>query len=262
VTPQHPVTPDGPARARRYGALFLDVGETLVYAHPSPAEVMADVCVGAGLDVTAAAIEAAESEVWPAVVARQSAMGADELYSVSAENSRRFWGWVYDAILGALDVPIEARPGLAQGFHNRFSSLETWHLFPDAIPALEAIERRRQGGLKVGVVSNWEDWLEALLLQLEVHHYFDFLVVSAGVRSEKPDPAIFRAALARSGVRPEETLHVGDSLHADVGGARACGITPVLLDRRGRYTPDQVQGGRLIRSLAELPDLLDGALID
>jgi putative hydrolase of the HAD superfamily len=255
------VTPQPPDSAKRYGALFLDVGDTLVYAHPSPAEVMAEVCSAAGFDVTADAIAAADSKVWPTLLTRQGPMGAGELYSVSAENSQRFWAWVYDAILRAVAVPEEARPDLAQRFHARFSALSTWQLFPDAIPALDEIERRRQGGLKVGVVSNWEDWLEALLLQLEVHHYFDFLVVSAGVRSEKPDPAIFHAALARSGVPPQETLHVGDSLHADVGGARACGITPVLLDRRGRYTSDQVPGGRLIRSLADLPALLDGALI-
>jgi FMN phosphatase YigB (HAD superfamily) len=90
-----------------------------------------------------------------------------------------------------------------------------------------------------------------------VHHYFDFLVASAGVRSEKPHPAIFRAALERAGTRPEETIHVGDSLTADVGGARASGIVPVLLDRRGRYTPDETAGATIIRSLEELPALLD-----
>ena len=58
-------------------------------------------------------------------------------------------------------------------------------------------------------------------------------------------------------VAPEEALHVGDSLHADVGGARAAGVRPVLLDRRGRYSPEQVGEATVIRSLAELPALLD-----
>jgi REG-2-like HAD superfamily hydrolase len=242
----------------RYRAVFLDVGETLVYAHPSSAEVMATVCAEAGLDVTAAAIEAAEGAVWSRVQARQAEMQGDELYSISAANSERFWAWVYDALLGQVGVAEGGRPELARRLHARFSALETWRLYPDALPTLQEIERRRRrDGLIVGVVSNWEDWLEALLISLEVHHYFDFLVVSAGVRSEKPHPAIFRAALERAGTRPGETLHVGDSLSADVGGAKASGITPVLLDRRGRYTADQVDGATIIRSLEELLPLLD-----
>jgi REG-2-like HAD superfamily hydrolase len=238
-------------------ALFLDVGETLVYAHPSPAEVMAAVCAEGGLEFDVGAVEEAEARVWPRVLARQAELPGDALYSLSAANSERFWTWVYDAILAALGVPEGARPGLAQAFHNRFQALETWRLYPDALPALAEIERRRREGLRVGVVSNWEDWLEALLVSLEVHHYFDFLIVSATVRSEKPDPAIFHAALARAGVRPEEALHVGDSLHADVGGARACGIPVVLLDRRGRYTAAEAGGATIIRSLDDLPPLLD-----
>lgn len=240
-----------------FRALFFDVGETLVYPHPSAAEIMAEVCAESGFDVTPAQIEAAETAVAPAIVQRQTTAGAD-LYSISAENSERFWRWVYEQILGALGVPSDARLGVGQRMHRRFMTLETWRLFPDALPTLEAVQRRRQAdGLVVGVVSNWEDWLETLLAQLQVHTFFDFLTISAGVRSEKPDPAIFRAALERSGRPATETLHVGDSLHADVRGAQAVGITPVLLDRRGRYTAEQTRGARVIRSLAELPPLLE-----
>jgi putative hydrolase of the HAD superfamily len=261
VTPPSP--PRRAGRAGLYKALFLDVGETLVYAHPSSAEVMATVLAEGGLDVSPAAIEAVDGRVWSRVQARQAELQAASpdgaaLYSVSAENSERFWAWVYDVILGTLGILEESRPDLARRLHARFSALETWRLYPDALPFLREIEGRRgRDGLVVGVVSNWEDWLEALLISLEVHHYFDFLVASAGVRSEKPHPAIFRAALERAGTRPEETLHVGDSLTADVGGARASGIVPVLLDRRGRYTPDEAAGATIIRSLEELPALLD-----
>lgn len=240
-------------------ALFFDVGETLVYAHPSSAEIMAEVCREAGLPVVAEAVEQAEAQVAPRIAARQA---SGELYSISPESSERFWTWVYDQILAELQVPQAARSDLARRFHERFSRLETWRLFPDVRPTLEALRARRQSGLVVGVISNWEDWLEALLVQLEIHHYFDFLTISAGVRLEKPDPRIFQAALQRAGARPEEALHVGDSLHADVGGARTAGITPVLIDRRGRYSPAQADGAIIIRSLdAVLPLLDDPALV-
>jgi FMN phosphatase YigB (HAD superfamily) len=54
-------------------------------------------------------------------------------------------------------------------------------------------------------------------------------------------------------------MHVGDSLTADVEGARALGIRPVLLDRDVRYPPERTSGTAVIRSLAELPRLIDEA---
>ncbi|HEX2035270.1 MAG TPA: HAD family hydrolase, partial [Chloroflexota bacterium] len=153
----------------RYRAAFFDVGETLVYAHPSPAEIMAGICAESGLDVGVSRIEAAESVVGPRILQKQAGQAPHELYSISRENSERFWLWVYDEILGALEIPPARRPALAGRFHERFSTLETWRLFPDAVPTLEVLQERRRGdGLVVGVVSNWEDWLETLLIRLEI----------------------------------------------------------------------------------------------
>lgn len=240
---------------RRYRAVFFDVGETLVYPHPSAAEVMAGVCRESGLDLQAAQIEAAELEVGPRIAERQS---GGELYSISAENSERFWTWVYQQILAEVGISGPQASEVARRFHYRFMALETWRLFPDALPTLEQVQtRRREQGLVVGVLSNWEDWLEALLIRLEIARYFDFIIVSSGVRSEKPQPAIFHAALERAGAAPTEALHIGDSLHADAGGARGVGITPVLLDRRGRYPAERTAGITVIRSLSELPPFLD-----
>ena len=235
-------------------AIFLDVGDTLVYPHPSSAEIMAEICAARGVTLTPERIEAAERAVGPRIVSRRA---QGPLYSISGENSRRFWTWVYGEIFAELDVPEARRAELGELFHRRFNALETWRLFPDALPALEAIhERRERHGLISGVVSNWEDWLETLLVHLDIDRYFDFVVVSATAQLEKPDPAIFRAALERAAVSPAEAIHVGDSLTADVRGARAAGIHPVLLDRRHRYTPDQAGDATVIYSLRELPPLL------
>ena len=65
----------------------------------------------------------------------------------------------------------------------------------------------------------------------------------------------------KAGVRPEEAIHVGDHLDADVQGAMAVGIAPVLIDRRERFTESDVPDGvPLIRSLAELVPLVDARL--
>jgi putative hydrolase of the HAD superfamily len=54
---------------------------------------------------------------------------------------------------------------------------------------------------------------------------------SAATGSSKPDPGIFRAALAGLGADPRHTLHVGDTLATDAAGARAAGVDVRIIDR-------------------------------
>jgi putative hydrolase of the HAD superfamily len=239
-------------------AVFFDVGETLVYPHPSPSELMAATCREMGFEVSAAEIVEAEVAVAPLLLERQR--NATELYSISEENSRRFWTWFYGRLLDHLKAPDALREDLAERFHRCFNTVETWHLYPGAIEALEALQSRRKAGLQLGVISNWEGWLEALLAHLAIDRYFDFTVISATVRIEKPDPAIFRAALDRAGVQAAEALHIGDSVPADVIGAYNVGIIPVLIDRRGRYAIDRSglpETTLVVDHLAAIPAIVD-----
>jgi putative hydrolase of the HAD superfamily len=63
-------------------------------------------------------------------------------------------------------------------------------------------------------------------------------------------------ALERSNSIADYALHIGDSYINDVLGARAVGITPVLLDRERKLSPDDVDCA-LVHSLSELLDLLE-----
>jgi HAD superfamily hydrolase (TIGR01549 family) len=103
-------------------------------------------------------------------------------------------------------------------------------LYEDAIPVLDEL---RRAGLKLGLVSNGARDLEAFV----VHHRLD---VDAAVGSRahgwtKPHETIFRAALERLAVEPEEAAMVGDSPEDDVEGARALGMRAFLVDRENRY---------------------------
>ena len=99
---------------------------------------------------------------------------------------------------------------------------------------LEALRRAQERGLVQGVVSDWGTDLVPLLHAHEITQYLDFVVASAAVGTAKPHPDIFRFALARADLEPGEVLYVGDSYVSDVLGARAVGITPVLIDREGK----------------------------
>jgi putative hydrolase of the HAD superfamily len=84
---------------------------------------------------------------------------------------------------------------------------------------VDTIARLRALGLPLAVVSNWDETLPERLEAFDV----DVVVSSAEAGASKPDPAVFRLALERLGVRPERALHVGDS-PADQEGARAAGM--------------------------------------
>lgn len=65
---------------------------------------------------------------------------------------------------------------------------------------------------------------------------FDHVVTSESARSYKPQPEIFKTALFLTGWAPERVLHVGDSLHSDVGGAKRAGIRSAWVKRADRIS--------------------------
>ena len=95
---------------------------------------------------------------------------------------------------------------------------------PDALAAFRSM------GLQLIVVSNSDGTAERTLIEADLRRYLTAVVDSDVVGFAKPDPRIFRYALAACGTHPERVLHVGDMLHADVEGARRAGLHALLLD--------------------------------
>jgi putative hydrolase of the HAD superfamily len=129
--------------------------------------------------------------------------------------------------------------------------------------AREALAEIAATGVRIAVVSNADGTVEAQLRRdgicqvgpgtgIEVGAVLDSGVVGVG----KPDPAIFRLALDALGVAPEHALHVGDTPAADVVGARAAGVHPVLVDPYDDHPDADVVR---IRHLRDLVGLLTGA---
>ena len=90
--------------------------------------------------------------------------------------------------------------------------------------APEALEQLRAGGLRLGVVANWDCALPEHLERLGLDDLVDTVVTSARAGVAKPDPAIFELALQELGVQADRALHVGDE-PIDEEGARAAGLS-------------------------------------
>ena len=86
-----------------------------------------------------------------------------------------------------------------------------------------------------------------------MEYWFDVVVISGEVGFAKPDASIFRLALNKLPVEPENVWHVGDSLTTDVAGAKAAGLTAVWLNRSGLVRRESDPEPDLeIRSLSNL----------
>lgn len=121
----------------------------------------------------------------------------------------------------------------------------------------DALARLRAAGHRLVVVSNWDVSLHEMLRTTGLDAFVDGAISSAEAGARKPDPAIFRRALAIAGVagageRP--ALHAGDSLALDVAGARAAGLEAVLV-ARGAVPAGVPDGVVVLDSLAGLVGL-------
>lgn len=229
----------------RFDIVFFDAGETLLHPDPSFHQLFSDVCKRNGHAVEPAVVQDIQQRLAPHLVELAEETGIDKP-SLNPDDSLVFWSHLYRRLLGELGIQDE---DLVTDMYTTFSSSSSYRLFDDVIPTLE---RLTEMDLRLGLISNFEEWLEEMLVELEVGHLFDVSVISGIEGMEKPDPEIYRRALERSGSDPQRTLHIGDSPKMDVEPAASVGMTAVLLDRYNRY-PELAPR---VRSLEDLPDML------
>ena len=172
-----------------------------------------------------------------------------------SKHARETWDplekrWWYDLVkdvfthAGELPTPFES---YFQDVYESFENYENWILYPE-VP--ETLRLLKDEGLILGVISNFDRRILPLCDGLGLSTWFDSIHLPRDVGAAKPDPRIFQAALSRHQLLPGEAIHVGDHPEEDVEGARASGITPILIHRNGGT--GEVDGER-IGSLLELP---------
>ena len=125
-------------------------------------------------------------------------------------------------------------------------------------PEAKTMLQNLKGKYKLGIVSNFAipECIQNLLKLHGFNEFFDAVVVSAAVNKRKPSPEIFNAALHALGVSASEAAVVGDTINADVEGARAVGAKSIYIQRRIEPESERIQPDRTIKSLSELPLVL------
>lgn len=215
------------ARSRILAVTF-DVGGTLIECQPSVGHIYAEVAARYGCRAPAAALNRRFKTAW------QAFQGFRHTCSQ--------WAELVDATFSGLIHPPPSQTFFSE-LYERFTEPDAWHVYDDVVPTLKQLKAR---GLKLGIVSNWDDRLRPLLACLKLDSYFEAILVSCEAGVCKPSPELFVAACDALGASPQNTLHIGDHPEMDVRGAQAAGLQAVRLRRGGR-----------LRSSAELGSLRD-----
>ncbi|MCP4005738.1 MAG: HAD family hydrolase [bacterium] len=203
-------------------ALFLDAGNTLMSMDFS---WISGELAKLGHPVPGERIARNEARIRPSI--------SKQLLEDTSTESRDFFHQYLTLILEPLiavtgEQAREVIDVLAPRLKPEGTSERLWSAVLPGIP--ESLEQLRASGLKLVVVSNADGTIERNIQNSGLREFFDAVVDSHVVGSEKPDPGIFLHALEAVQVSPTRTLHAGDIYAADVVGARAAGVHPVLLD--------------------------------
>ena len=136
-----------------------------------------------------------------------------------------------------------------------------WHPMPRVYETLAELQRR---GLRLALVSNAADDanVQRLIDNAHLRPYFDAIIVSAAAGVRKPNPRIFDPILRAWGHPPAEMAMIGDTLGADILGAKNTGLKSVWVTMQAN-TPgnaahrDTILPDAVAASLAELPGILE-----
>ena len=139
---------------------------------------------------------------------------------------RRWWRAVVHSTFLAADSTacFEDFDAFFDALYTEFSRPECWSPRPGCRPMLAELRRR---GFALGVVSNFDRRLHALLAGLELASLVDAIILPSDAGAEKPAPEIFEFALARLGATASTSVFVGDSEVEDIRGARAAGMRTI-----------------------------------
>lgn len=108
---------------------------------------------------------------------------------------------------------------LSEAYVNHLSSFN--HLFPNTIVILEYLKPR----YNLHIITNgFQEIQEKKLRNSGIFHYFDHIIDSEMAGVKKPNPIIFKLALERAKAMPHTSMMIGDSLEADILGAKAVGL--------------------------------------
>lgn len=165
-----------------------------------------------------------------------------DLYGISTKNVFHRYG-------------IHVQDAYIEGLNNVYKKMldEAVAILPNVKKTLETLYAN---GLRLGMISNGDT--EELSAHLNgVSDLFDVIVTSEELEVYKPHPRIFNDTLQKMGITRKKTAFVGDSLLADIYGAKKAGLTTIWYNKRQRTLTRGLRPDFQIRDMAEVLEVLE-----
>jgi putative hydrolase of the HAD superfamily len=123
---------------------------------------------------------------------------------------------------------------------------------PDAQCTLTILSEK----YRLGMISNFAipECVLSLLKAGGIDKHFDVIVVSGAVNRRKPHTEIFKTTLKLMKLEASEAVFVGDTIDADIEGAKAAGLRAIYIERRVQKTSQKFSPDKTIKRLSELSD--------
>uniref|UniRef100_A0A1B6D276 Haloacid dehalogenase-like hydrolase domain-containing protein 3 n=1 Tax=Clastoptera arizonana TaxID=38151 RepID=A0A1B6D276_9HEMI len=110
-----------------------------------------------------------------------------------------------------------------------YKTSEGWELANGAVELLDTLKKKH---IHLGVISNYDSRLNCILKDLKISEYFDFIIGSYEAKVQKPNKGIFELAEKMiSYIKPNEIVHIGDSVELDFLGAQSAGWNAILVHK-------------------------------
>ena len=225
-------------------AVLFDLGGVLLHLDYA---AIAERAGALGIALDPAALPRAEAQARRAIDARARARGG-----VPGDDASRIPDY-FDALLAGASVAPAARAPLVAELRRDNRERSLWRVPLEG--AHETLASLRRAGLRTAVVSNADGRAERLLVEAGLAGDIEVIVDSHYEGVEKPDPEIFRRALARLAAEAAQAAYVGDILSIDVVGSRAAGLRPILMDATGGYPDAPCERIRRLPELLGLPGI-------
>lgn len=211
--------------------VFFDAGDTLFEVKGSVGAQYSRFAMKYGIEVEPALLNQRFKEVFK----RSPPLTFPGVSGLELE--RREKEWWYKIVREVFDeIRFPEFDALFEELFVFFNGPEGWSLFPET---KEVLDRLHREGYHLGIISNFDSRIDEVCRSLGIGQYFQTITISSREGVAKPSPEIFRKALKKAAISPEESIYIGDSPHHDLEGAREIGMRVFLVDRPGRYANER-----------------------
>jgi putative hydrolase of the HAD superfamily len=135
------------------------------------------------------------------------------------------------------------------------TQIDSWFPYPYTVEVLEDLSKK---GYRMGIISNWDDSARAILKKHDLDRFFEHVIISSEVGSEKPDAEIFQKAIEAASVDPAKSIYVGDNYYDDAVGSRKAGMETIIVNRYGDLGIEELENCTVISDIRELKEYFTG----